>query len=120
MFKNIQKLISNFFNSLNGLRLSLKEHSFISEIIFGILLIPILIIFENDNFMRLLIIVTYFILLAFELINTSIEKISDKINKNYDPDIKQIKDISSAAVFIVFLILFLLIIISIINFNELF
>ena len=117
MFKNIQKFISNFFNSLNGLRLSLKEHSFISEIIFGILLIPILIIFENDNFMRLLIIVTYFILLAFELINTSIEKISDKINKNYDPDIKQIKDISSAAVFIVFLILFLLIIISIINFN---
>ena len=110
MIKNIKKLISNLFNSLNGLRLSLKEHSFISEIILGILLIPILIIFENDNFIKPLIIVTYFILLAFELINTSIEKLSDKINKNYDPDIKQIKDISSAAVFIILLLLITLII----------
>ena len=41
MFSNIQKLISNFFNSLNGLRLSLKEHSFISETIFMVL--------TNDN-----------------------------------------------------------------------
>ena len=91
MIKNIKKLISNLFNSLNGLKLSLKEHSFFSEIILGILLIPILIIFENDNFTRLLIIVNYFMLLAFELINTSIEKLSDKINKNYDPDIKKNK-----------------------------
>ena len=115
MIKNIKKLISNLFNSLNGLRLSLKEHSFISEIILGILLIPILIIFENDNFMRLLIIVTYFMLLAFELINTSLEKLSDKINKNYDLDIKQIKDISSAAVFIILLVLIFLVIISLIG-----
>ena len=72
------------------------------KIILGVVLIPILIIFENDNFMRSLIILTYFILLVFVLININIEKISDKINKNYDLDIKQIKDILSAAVFIVF------------------
>ena len=114
MIKNIKKLISNFFNSLNGLRLSIKEHSFICEILIGILLIPILIFIETDNFMKILIIVIYFLLLAFELMNTSIEKLSDKINKEYDLDIKGIKDMASAAVFIILLILTFLVLISII------
>jgi len=55
---------------------------------------------------------TYFILLAFELINTSIEKISDKITKNFDLEIKQIKDLSSSAVFIIFLLLIILLIVT--------
>ena len=113
MIKNIKKIRSNLFNSINGLKESLKEHSFISEIILGILLIPILIFIKTDNFMTLLIIFTYFLLLAFELINTSIEKLSDKINKDYDLDIKNIKDISSAAVFIILILLIALIIYSV-------
>ena len=113
MIKNIKKFISNLLNSLNGLRISLNEHSFISEIILWILLIPVLILVEIDSFVRLLIITTYFLLLAFELINTSIEKLSDKINKNYDLDIKNIKDISSAAVFIILTLLIALIVYSI-------
>ena len=47
----------------------------------------------------------YFLLLAFELLNTAIEKLSDKISKNFDPDIKKIKDISSASVFIILILL---------------
>ena len=43
--------------------------------------------------------------LAFELLNTAIEKLSDKISKNFDADIKKIKDISSASVFIILILL---------------
>ena len=100
----MKKIYSNFLNSINGLREVLKENSFILEIIGGLFLIPFLIIVETDSLIKLLIIVIYFILLAFEIINTSIEKISDKIKNDFDLDIKIIKDMSSA-VFIVLLIL---------------
>jgi len=111
MIKSVKKIFSNLLNSVNGLKIAFKEHSFIMEIIVGIILIPFLIIAEIENIYKILIIMTYFILLAFELINTSIEKISDKITKNFDLEIKQIKDLSSSAVFIIFLLLIILLIV---------
>jgi len=101
----MKKILKNFLNSLNGLKVSLKEHSFILEIIGGFVLIPYLIISEINIFFKIIIGTIYFLLLAFELLNTSIEKLSDKISKEYDPDIKKIKDISSASVFIVLILL---------------
>ena len=47
------------------------------------------------------------------MINTCIEKISDKINSKYDIEIKNTKDISSAAVFLILMTLILNIIFSI-------
>lgn len=112
MINNIKKLFSNFFNSISGLKIAFTEHSFIIEIIGGIFLIPFLILIETEIFLKILILVIYLLLLGFELINTAIEKLSDKIQKDFDLDIKNIKDISSAAVFIIFLILILLIFLS--------
>ena len=113
MMKSVKKLFFNLKNSINGLREAQKEHSFLLELIFGMLLIPFLIISEIEIIFKLLIASTYFFLLALELINTAIEKISDKINKDFDLEIKKIKDLSSAAVFIIFLFLIILIIISV-------
>ena len=109
---NLKKIYSNFLNSINGIKETLKEDSFILELIGGLFLIPFLIFIETDYLIKILIIVIYFLLLAFELINTSIEKLSDKIKKDFDPDIKIIKDISSGAVFVVLIILIFLIIFS--------
>jgi|TARA_B110000037_G_C16843839_1_gene392939 diacylglycerol kinase (ATP) len=117
MIKNIQKLLFNFINSINGFKIVLKEHSFKAEIIVGIVLIPFLIIINTSDIIKILIIIIYFLLLAFELFNTSIEKLSDKINKEFDLDIKNIKDMSSAAVFIILLLLIFLLILSILISN---
>jgi len=76
---NIKKLFSNFFNSISGLKIALTEHSFIIEIISGIFLIPFLIFVEIEIFLKILILVIYLLMLGFELINTVIEKLSDKI-----------------------------------------
>lgn len=105
----MKKIFSNLVNSINGLKITLKQHSFIIEIVGGLILIPYLIIIELDNVFKLIIITIYFLLLAFELINTAIEKLSDKISKNFDSDIKKIKDISSASVFIILITLIVLI-----------
>ena len=108
----MKKLYQNLLNSLNGLKIGLKEHSFIFELIGGLFLLPYL-LFTNLSFeLKLMIIFVYLILLAFELINTAIEKLSDKITKEFDQEIKKVKDLSSASVFVVLVFLLILIVIS--------
>ena len=110
----INKLYKNLINSINGLKIALREHSFFLEIILGIFVIPYVLIIEISIKLKLLIISVYFLLLAFELLNTSIEKLCDKITKNYDSDIKIIKDLASASVFVILLLFLCLIIFTII------
>ena len=99
------KLFNNFINSINGLKIAFNEHSFVSEIILGLFIVPYVIIVELNLLFKLIIILTYFLLLAFEIFNTSIEKLSDKITKKYDNDLKEIKDLASASVFLILIIL---------------
>ena len=106
----IKKLYGNLINSLNGLKIVIKENSFILELIGGIFLILYLFITDISNLFKILILSVYFLLLAFEIFNTSIEKLCDKITKETDKDIKIIKDLSSASVFVVLFILIILII----------
>tara|TARA_B100001175_G_C19283846_1_gene530137 strand:+ start:107 stop:439 length:333 start_codon:yes stop_codon:yes gene_type:complete len=108
----MKKFVSNFLNSINGLKISLKEHSFIAEILGGIVLIPYLIFSNIDNTNKIIIISIYFILLAFEIINTAIEKLSDKITNEIDNDIKVIKDLASASVFLILILLIIILIYS--------
>ena len=112
MIKTIKKLLFNFINSLNGLKIAFKEHSFIIEIVGGLILIPYIVIADLNNIFKLIVIVIYFLLLAFELLNTAIEKLSDKISKEYNQDIKKIKDISSASVFIILMLLIISLILT--------
>ena len=103
------KLYNNLINSINGIKIALKENSFVLELIGGIFLLPYLFFLDVSLLFKILILTVYFLLLAFEILNTSVEKLSDKITKEIDPDIKNIKDLASAAVFVVLLILVILI-----------
>ena len=101
----MKKIYHNFINSVNGIKCALKEYSFIAELILGLFLIPY-IFFSNIEFNhKLFLLVLYLLLLAAELMNTAIEKLSDKFTKDFDHDIKNIKDLSSASVFIVLITL---------------
>ena len=108
----IRKFYTNLINSINGLRVAFTEHSFISEIILGFFVIPYIVIIELNLMFKLIITLTYFLLLAFEIFNTALEKLSDKITKDYDTDIKKIKDLSSASVFLILIILIIEILFS--------
>ena len=101
----IKKIYKNFINSLNGLKIVINEKSFVMELILGVFLLPYVLISNIDFNHKLLLLVLYFILLATEIINTAIEKLSDKFTKDFDNDIKNIKDLSSASVFIVLITL---------------
>ena len=109
----IKKLYSNLINSLNGLKIVSKENSFILELVLGVFLIPYIFLSNIDFNYKIILSVLYFLLLAFEIMNTAIEKLCDKITTDLDPKIKNIKDLSSAAVFIVLLILIVFFLITI-------
>ena len=113
----MKKIFLNLINSINGLKIALTQHSFIAEILGGFVLIPYLIITDLNNIFKLIIIILYVLLLAFELLNTAIEKLSDKITKNFDEDIKKIKDISSASVFVILSLLIVSLILTIFVFT---
>ncbi len=108
----MKKFYQNLLNSINGLKEAFKEHSFIFELIGGLILLPYLFISNIDNQFKFILISVYFVLLAFELLNTSIEKLSDRITKEFDPDIKKVKDLSSASVFIILILFIILLTIS--------
>ena len=101
----IKKLYINLINSLNGLKIVSKENSFILEIVLGFFLIPYIFLSNIDLNYKIVLSVLYFLLLAFEIMNTAIEKLCDKVTTDINPEIKKIKDLSSAAVFVVLLIL---------------
>ena len=111
----IKKLFINFLNSINGIKVVFKESSFVLEIILGIILIPYILLLDLVILIKILIISTYLLLLAFEIFNTAIEKLCDKITKKIDPDIKKIKDLSSASVFVILIILIIQIIFIFLN-----
>ena len=109
----IKKLFNNLINSINGLKIVIKESSFILELVLGFFLIPYIFLSNIDFDYKIILSVLYFLLLAFEIMNTAIEKLCDKITTDLDPKIKNIKDLSSAAVFIVLLILIVFFLITI-------
>ena len=109
----MKKLYSNFINSINGLKIAFKENSFILELVLGVFLIPYIFLSNIDLNYKIILSVLYFLLLAFEIMNTAIEKLCDRVTTDLDPDIKKIKDLSSAAVF---LVLTLLVIIFLVTF----
>ena len=101
----ITKLYKNLINSLNGLKIVISEKSFVMELILGVFLIPYIFLSKIEFNHKLFLFVLYFLLLATEIMNTAIEKLSDKFTKDFDNDIKNIKDLSSASVFIVLITL---------------
>ena len=106
----IKKLVFNLKNSINGFNVACKENSFILELILGLFLIPYLVFIDIEILFKLIIFVTYVTLLALEIINSAIEILCNKITKEYDAEIKKIKDLGSGAVFVILITLIILIV----------
>jgi diacylglycerol kinase (ATP) len=101
----MKKLQANFINSLNGLRFALTEHSFRLELWGGIAIALLLVFVPQSTLFKLIVALAYIALLVVELLNTALEKLSDRLTREQDPQIKIVKDVASAAVFLTLLAL---------------
>jgi diacylglycerol kinase (ATP) len=100
MVNYITKLVNNLNYSLRGISLCLKEPSFQMALAYAVILFPSLLFSHADIAIKTLGFVLYLLTIAIELLNTAIEQVCNKITQAQDEQIRNIKDISSAAVFV--------------------
>jgi diacylglycerol kinase (ATP) len=86
-------------NSWAGLVAAAKsEQAFREEIVALVLSVPLAFLIASEAWKRAMLIGVILLLMAIELLNTAIEKLSDHVTPAQHPDIGRIKDMASAAV----------------------
>ena len=86
-------------NSWRGMVAAAKSEQAFREELFALVIgVPLAFVIASEAWRRLLLIGVILLLMAVELLNTAIEKLSDHVTPAQHPDIGRIKDMSSAAV----------------------
>jgi len=86
-------------NSWRGLIAAAKsEQAFREELVALALALPLAFVIAAEAWKRMTLVGVILLLMAVELLNTAIEKLSDHVTPSQHPDIGRIKDMSSAAV----------------------
>ena len=94
-------IIKSFTYAFQGIKTTLKrEPNFKIQMLIGLLAIIAGFVLNLSNIEWAILIVTIFMVLVFELINTTLETLVDLISPNYSEGAKIIKDVAAAAVLI--------------------
>ena len=92
-------IFDNARYALEGLIYAIKtESSFKIELVFGVLFIPIIYLIPFELIYKLVLIVTFVMILITELLNSAIENVVDLVTQKRHPLAKSAKDIAATAV----------------------
>ena len=95
----MERLWRATINSWNGLGFVLRsERALQQEVVVFIVAIPVAFLLTSSAMQRFMLIGSIVFLIVVELLNTAIEKLADRVTREQDVEIGQVKDISSAAV----------------------
>lgn len=98
---NPKKLFFSFKNSFHGIKIAFfEEQSFKIQAILAIVLVILMFSFPLHPIERAILILAIIFVLGLELLNSQIERMLDMAQFDHNPKIKDIKDLSSSAVFI--------------------
>jgi diacylglycerol kinase (ATP) len=101
----VQRIWRATVNTRNGLTFAFRsEQAFREELIGLLLALPLAWLIGVTPARRVEMIVVVLLLMVVELLNTAIEKLSDRLTTDHDPQIGQVKDMGSAAVGVALLI----------------
>jgi diacylglycerol kinase (ATP) len=97
--ESMERLLRATINSWKGFRFALRsEAAFRQELALFVVAVPVAFVVGQDAWRRMLLIGLIVVLLVVELLNTAIEKLSDRVTPDIDPQIGRVKDMGSAAV----------------------
>lgn len=97
----LARIWSAFKCSLNGLRLTFaKEAAFRQELCGYVVLLVVLFFLPLSSLLKVLLLTVNTIVLAVELLNSSIEAMVDIVSPEYHDLARRAKDMASAAVFV--------------------
>jgi diacylglycerol kinase (ATP) len=86
-------------NSRNGLAFAIRSEQAVREELAALALsLPLAWLIGVTTMRRIELIAAVVLVLVVELLNTAIEKLSDRLTTEHDPQIGQVKDMGSAAV----------------------
>jgi diacylglycerol kinase (ATP) len=95
----VERLWQAVINSWNGLvAVTRSEEAFRQELALLAVGVPLAFFLTADVGERFALIGAIVFILIVELLNTAIEKLSDRVTRDNDPAIKHVKDMGSAAV----------------------
>ncbi|MGM0429235.1 MAG: diacylglycerol kinase [Pseudomonadota bacterium] len=105
-YTGITRIRKATFNSLRGIKNAWRyEAAFRQEALMCAVLIPVALLVEATMAERLLLIMSLFILVITELLNSAVEAVVDRIGAELHELSGRAKDIASAAVFFALLLL---------------
>ena len=97
----MSKLLASFKYALSGIVLAWREEmNFKIEVFMAILAIILGFVLEISRLEWAIILLTIFIVLSVETLNTALEELCDKLEPEHDPHVGKIKDLAAAAVLI--------------------
>ncbi|MGH6665188.1 MAG: diacylglycerol kinase [Pseudolabrys sp.] len=95
----MKRLWQATLNSWHGLlAVAQSEQAFREELVVLVIGAPLAFWLTADAGKRMALIGTLLVLLIVELLNTAIEKLSDRVSRDRDPVLKRVKDMGSAAI----------------------
>ncbi len=95
----MDRLLRATINSWNGLKAAIRtEAAFRQEVAVLLVSIPLAFVIGETAWTRLALIGVVVLLMVVELLNTAIEKLADRVSREFDFQIGTVKDIGSAAV----------------------
>jgi len=95
----MDRLLRATINTWHGLcDATRSEAAFRQELAALVLAVPLAFLIAADAWKRFLLIGVVVFIMVVELLNTAIEKLADRVNREIDPQIGRVKDIGSAAV----------------------
>jgi len=95
----VKRLWQAAINSWNGLvAVTQSEEAFRQEVAVLVIGVPLAFFLTTDVSERFALIGVIVFIMIVELLNTAIEKLSDRVTLKNDPAIKRVKDMGSAAV----------------------
>jgi diacylglycerol kinase (ATP) len=101
----MHRLLRATINTWHGLVAAARsEAAFRQELVVLVLAVPLAFVIADGAWKRLLLVAVVILLLVVELINTAIEKLSDRVSLAVEPQIGIVKDMGSAAVGLTILI----------------
>jgi diacylglycerol kinase (ATP) len=101
----VKRLWRATINSWNGIVAAAQsEQAFREELVALAIGVPLAFFLTADAGKRLALIGTLVFLLVVELLNTAIEKLSDRVSRDHDLALKRVKDMGSAAILLSLLI----------------
>lgn len=95
----MDRLLRATINSWNGLKAAIRtEAAFRQEVAVLLVSIPLAFVIAETAWTRLALVGVVVFLMVVELLNTAIEKLADRVSREFDFQIGTVKDIGSAAV----------------------